>query len=121
MYGMKNSLKLFSDELTNWLIYEAGFKQSQCKIFRYYKYAPYGPKLVVLCYVDDCVYWYTYEELGKLFVDTLRKIFYVSFIVYANWFMSIRISQLKDHSILVDQTSYATSVIAKYIDTITII
>ena len=31
--------------------------------------------------------------------------------------MSIRISQLKDHSISVDQTRYATSIVAKYLDT----
>ena len=30
MYGMTNDGKLFSDELTNWLIDEVGFKQSQC-------------------------------------------------------------------------------------------
>ena len=64
MYGMTNSGKLFFDELTNWMIYEAGFKQSQCQISIYYKYAPYGSKLFVLYYVDDCVYWYTSEELG---------------------------------------------------------
>ena len=51
----------------------------------YYKYAPYGYKIVVLSYVDDCVYWYTNEDLddcvywytnedlGKWFVDTLGK------------------------------------------------
>ena len=26
-----------------------------------------------LYYVDDCVYWYTSEALGKLFVDTLGE------------------------------------------------
>ena len=34
----------------------------------YYKYAPDGYKLVVLYYVGDCVYCYTYEELLKWFV-----------------------------------------------------
>ena len=34
--------------------------------------------------------------------------------------MSIRISQLKDHSISVDQARYATSVVAKYLDTSTV-
>ena len=33
--------------------------------------------------------------------------------------MSIRISQLRDHSISVDQARYATSAIAKYLDTAT--
>ena len=37
----------------------------------YYKYAPGGSKIVVLYYVDDCVYLYTNEDLGKWFVDTL--------------------------------------------------
>ena len=31
--------------------------------------------------------------------------------------MSIRISQLKDHSISVDQDRYATSIVAKYLET----
>ena len=31
--------------------------------------------------------------------------------------MSIRISQLRDHSISVEQARYATSIVAKYLDT----
>ena len=31
----------------------------------YYKYAPYGTHIVILSYVDDCVYWYTPESLGN--------------------------------------------------------
>ena len=53
----------------------------------YYKYAPYGSKSVVLYYVDDCVYWYTNEDIGKWFVDTLEKIFHMNFYGYAHWFM----------------------------------
>ena len=34
--------------------------------------------------------------------------------------MSIRISLLKDHSIYVDQARYATSIVAKYLDTATV-
>ena len=55
MYGMTNSVKLFANELTEWLI-EEGFVQSQCQMSIYYKYAPDGSKIVVLSYVDDCVY-----------------------------------------------------------------
>ena len=40
MYGILNYGKMFSDELTNWLIDEAGFKHSQCIMYIYYKYAP---------------------------------------------------------------------------------
>ena len=86
----------------------------------YDKYEPDGSKIFVLSYVDDCVYWYTNEDLGKTFVDTLGKIFHVNFLGYTHWFMSIRISQLKYHSISVDQARYATSIVAKYLDTATV-
>ena len=86
----------------------------------YYNYAPYGSKTVVLSCFDECVYWYTSEALGKWFVDTLGKIFHVKFLEYAHWFRSIRIYQMKDHSIYVDQARYATSIVAKYLDTATV-
>ena len=46
-------------------------------------------------------------------MDTLGKIFHVNSLGYAHWFMSIRISQMKDHSISVDQDRYDTSIVAK--------
>ena len=45
MYDMTNSGKLFSDELTEWLL-EAGFIQYQCQMSVYYKYAPDGAKIL---------------------------------------------------------------------------
>ena len=62
MFGMTNYGKLFTGDLTRWLL-EAGFIQYQCQMSMYYKYAPYGTKAVVLSYVDDCVYRYTSEAL----------------------------------------------------------
>ena len=72
MYVMTNSGKLFADELTEWLI-EAGFIKSQSQMSIYSKYAPDGEKSVVLSYVDDCVYWYTSEYLGKIVCGHSRK------------------------------------------------
>ena len=43
----------------------------------------------------------------------------MNFLGFAHWSMSIRISQLKDNSISVDQARYATSIVAKYLDTAT--
>ena len=115
LYGMNNSGKLFADELIEWLLV-AGFIQSQCQMSIYYKYAPDGTKIVVLSYVDDCVYWYTSETLGKWFVDTLGKRFYVKLLGYAYRLMSIRISHMEYHYISVYQDGYATSIVAKYLD-----
>ena len=49
-------------------------------------------------------------------MDTLENIFHVNFLGYSHWFMSIRISQMKDPSISVDQARYATSIVVKYLD-----
>ena len=119
MYAMKNSGKLFADEFIEWLL-EAVFIQSQCMMSIYYKYAPDGSKIVVLSYVEDCVYWYKNEDLGKWFVDTLGKRFHVNFLGYTHGFMSIIISQLKNHSISVDHARYATYIVAKYFDNATV-
>ena len=51
----------------------------------YYKYAPDGTKIYVLSYVDDFLYLYTSEALGKWFVDTLGNKFHVNFLGYAHW------------------------------------
>ena len=44
----------------------------------------------------------------------------MNFLVYAHWFVSIRIYQMKDHSISLNQDRYSTSVVAKYLDTATV-
>ena len=44
----------------------------------------------------------------------------MNFLGYEHWFMSIRISKLKDHSIYVDQARYATYIVEKYLDTATV-
>ena len=81
---------------------------------------PDGSKIFVLSYVDDCVYWYTNEDLGKWFVDTLGKRFHVNLLGYAHWFISIIIYRLNDHSIYVDQARYDTSIVEKNLDTATV-
>ena len=61
-----------------------------------------------------------FRSSWKWFVETIGKIFHVNFLGYAHWFMLIIISQIKDHSISVYKARYATSVVAKYLDTATV-
>ena len=82
MYVMTNFGKLFADELTEWLL-ESGFILPRWQMSIYYKYAPDVSKKIFSC-VDDCVYWYTNEDLVKWFVDTLGNIFHVNFLGYAH-------------------------------------
>ena len=64
MYGMTKFGKLFAGEFIEWLL-EASFIQSQYHMSIYYNNEPDGTNIVVIYYVDDCVYWYEYENLGK--------------------------------------------------------
>ena len=74
-------------------------------------------KIDVLSYVDDCVYWYTYEYFERWFVDTLGNILHVNYFVYVHWFILIRMYHMKYHSISVDQARYATYIVSRYLDT----
>ena len=85
-------------------------------MYIYYKYASDGTKIIALSCVDDCLYWYTSKYFGKLFVNTLGKILNANFLGFVHWFISIRFSQMKDHSISEYQARYAISVAAKYLD-----
>ena len=51
-------------------------------MYVYYKYVPDGSKLLVIFFADDCVCWYTSEELGKFFWDKLGSRFRVNFLGY---------------------------------------
>ena len=44
----------------------------------------------------------------------------MNFLGYANWFMSIIIYKMKNHSISVDQARYAIYIVAKYLDNATV-
>ena len=62
MYGITNSGNLFAYELTYFLL-ESGSIQTQWHVSIQYKYVPDGTNLF-LSYVNNFVYWYTYEALG---------------------------------------------------------
>ena len=53
-------------------------------------------------------------------MDSLGRIFHMNVLGHAHWFMSIRISQVKDNSISVDQARHATSTVAEYLSIATV-
>ena len=50
-------------------------------------------------------------------MDILGKRSYVNFLGFSHWFISIIISQIKDHSMSVDKSRIDTSVVVKYLNT----
>ena len=79
-----------------------------------------GKKLFFSSYAEDCVNLYTSKSLVKWFVENLGNRLHVNFLGFSHWFIPISISYMRDHSILVHQDRYAISIVAKYLDTITV-
>ena len=52
-------------------------------------------------------------------IGSIGKRFHLNFLGCVHWFVSIRIFQMKDHSISVYEARYATSIVAKYLNTVT--
>ena len=71
-------------------------------------------------YLGDCVYWYISEALVKWVVGDIGKRFNVNLLGYAHWFMSIIIYHIKHHYISVDQAIYVSSIVAEYLDAVTV-
>ena len=105
--------------MKDWLI-ESGFIQYQCQISISDNYSLDKTIIFLLYYFDGCVYWYTSESLGKWFVATLGKRLHVNFLGYSHWFISTRISKIKDQYISVYQARYAASIVDNYVDTATV-
>ena len=55
-----------------------------------------------------------------ILLKLLQNDLWMNLFGYTHWFISIRISQMRDHSISVDQARYATSIVAKYLDIVTV-
>ena len=119
MYGRTKSRKLFSNDLTEWFI-ESGLIKSKFQMSIYYKYIPYGTKLLFYL-MFMIVYIGIYLKLFEnVFLVTLWKRFHVKFLGFKHWFMSTRISQKKDNSISVYQARFTTYIVTKYLDTATV-
>ena len=56
-------------------------------------------------------------KLLKMVFENLRKRFHLKFLGYAHWSTPIRIYQMRENSISVNQNRYDTSIVAKYLDT----
>ena len=65
--------------------------------------------------MDDCIYYYTSENLGRWFVDALGKRFNVTFLGHAHWLIIIRITQNVDVSVSADQSRYFLAIVNKYL------
>ncbi|MGH3053820.1 MAG: reverse transcriptase domain-containing protein [Gaiellaceae bacterium] len=116
MYGMNYAGKNWWQDLSDWLL-STGFQASSvhpCLMWR----KTNSHYLILLNYVNDMLYFSTDKQIETNFTTTLAQRFKVEFLGNAHWFLSLRINQLADYSIRVDQSRYAKAITHRYTNTL---
>jgi len=114
VYGISSAGRLWSEEWIGWLVKDCGFRQSKSDpaLFIYRR----GRNVIVLIsYVDDCAYFCTSDEMRRRFERKLKERFDCKILGQIHWFLQTRIRQEQDYSIILDQSRYAASMIARFL------
>jgi hypothetical protein len=116
MYGTTLCGKYWYLDLTEYLL-ELGFKPSECVRCLFILVYPNGAKIYVLNYVDDMLYYGTDLDRLRQFEEKLKARFNLELIGLAHWYLGIRINQLANYDIELDQSRYCAAIVKKYLDT----
>jgi hypothetical protein len=83
-------------------------------------YKVYEDNIVIflLNYVDDLLYYGTNQETIKIFEEHLYQFFDLQLMGQSHWYFSIKISQMAELDIIIDQTHYGKFILKWYLDTI---
>ena len=115
IYGTDFAHKVFSDDLCEWLLGndEMPFNNSEVDpaLFVYRNKQEF---LFLICYVDDCLYFGSSDEIEMKLGAMLKKRFSLELQGNAHWFLGTRIYRENDGSYIIDQETYAKHVLNRY-------
>ena len=117
LYGIDIAHKVFADDLHEWLVEnnDMPFLHSEFDPSLYiYRNEERKEYLYLICYVDDCLYFGSSDNVEKNLGDILMKRFNLELQGHAHWFLGTRIYREKDGSYLIDQETYARHVLNRY-------
>ena len=117
IYGLDIAHKVFADDLHEWLEMnnEIPFIHSEVDPSLYvYRGEDDGSFLYLICYVDDCLYFGSSDEIEEKFNHALQKRFKLELQGHAHWFLGTRLYREKDGSYMIDQETYAKHVLNRY-------
>ena len=117
IYGLDVAHKVFADDLHEWLETntEMPFIHSEVDPSLYiYRGSDVNTFLYLICYVDDCLYFGSDDEIESQFANVLKKKFNLELQGHAHWFLGTRLYRERDGSYFVDQETYAKHVLNRY-------
>jgi hypothetical protein len=117
IYGTDFAHKVFADDLQEWLVSneEMPFVISEVDPSLYiHRNEVKEEFLFLVCYVDDCCYYGSSNEIETRFGEVLKKRFDLELQGHAHWFLGTRIYREKDGSYTLDQEMYAKHLLNRY-------
>ena len=117
IYGIDVAHKVFADDLHDWLVTneDMTFLNSEVDPSLYiFRDESKGEYLFLICYVDDCLYFGSSDEVEARLGDVLKQRFNLELQGHAHWFLGTRIYREKDGSYFIDQETYAKHVLNRY-------
>nr|GEV20985.1 retrovirus-related Pol polyprotein from transposon TNT 1-94 [Tanacetum cinerariifolium] len=111
LYGLKQALRVWYDELSNFLVskgFSKGFIDPTLFITKHM-----GDILLVQIYVDDIIFGSTNPKLSKHFEKLIHNKFEISMMGELNFILGIQIHQ-SPHGILINQAKYAQEILIKH-------
>jgi hypothetical protein len=115
IYGTDFAHKVFSDDLTEWLLdnEEMEFLASELDSSLFIHRS--GDEFVFLiCYVDDCLYFGSSDQIEAKMGAMIKKKFKLELQGHAHWFLGTRIYREQDGSYIIDQETYAKHILTRY-------
>ena len=117
IYGIDVAHKVFSDDLHDWLVQndDMRFLNSEVDPSLYvFRDEAKGEYLFLICYVDDCLYFGSDDNVEARLGVTLKKRFNLELQGHAHWFLGTRLYREHDGSYFVDQETYAKHILNRY-------
>ena len=117
IYGIDVAHKVFSDDLHEWLVTneDMRFWNSEVDPSLYiYRNEEKNEYLFLICYVDDCLYFGSSDDVEENLGIVLKKRFNLELQGHAHWFLGTRLYREQDGSYFVDQETYAKHILNRY-------
>jgi hypothetical protein len=110
MYGMSVAGLLWAQECKNYLI-QIGFQCSHVDPALFVRRRG-SSCLKLILFVDDACYWGSSDEAEHEFERELKSKFNLNLLGLAHWYLGLRITHV-DNDIILDQSLYARTIVAK--------
>jgi hypothetical protein len=113
LYGLKQSAKVWNDNLNDHLL-SRSFQRSKADPCAYYKQLDKVNFVIVLTYVDDIVITATRQQSIDEEITAFKNRYRIKELGVISWLLGMHVERTKDGSIKIDQHLYIEALVARF-------